>query len=155
VAWTCGEKGALKMGGLVSSEQKAPPRSLIILDPVLDETTPDYLNGNLLYPANYGFEGKQRKERVMVATPEELESAKVPAKMRDYCAHKWIGFEKCKRDAFPFVYRCHHEKHDYEHCQYEDYLIRMKDFERERRLLYRKQRKDAKARKAEAAHADD
>lgn len=56
----------------------------------------------------------------MVATPEELESAKVPLHFRDYCAHKYIELEKCKKHKFPFVYRCHHEKHDYEHCQYEE-----------------------------------
>lgn len=56
----------------------------------------------------------------MVATPEEMESAKVPLHFRDYCAHTYIGLEKCKKDKFPFVYRCHPEKHEHDHCQLEE-----------------------------------
>jgi NADH dehydrogenase (ubiquinone) 1 beta subcomplex subunit 7 len=138
----------------MSSAERAPPPPLIRLDPAIDPTAADFREGTLSHPPNYGYpEGVQRKERVMIATLEEMESAKVPPKFRDYCAHKWIMFEKCKRDKFPFVYRCHHEKHDYDHCQLDDYIIRMKEMERERRLLHRKQRKARKA--AEAAGAEE
>ncbi|ODM91867.1 NADH dehydrogenase [ubiquinone] 1 beta subcomplex subunit 7 [Orchesella cincta] len=132
------------MGGTVSSRPPASP--VIILEKPLSKTTPDWKTGELCADPNYGFEeqGKRRKERVMVATEAEMISAKVPPKLRDFCAHHYINFEKCKKDKFPFVYRCHPEKHNYEHCQYEDYLIRMKDYERERRLLHRKLRKEKK-----------
>lgn len=56
----------------------------------------------------------------MIATAAELESAMVPRRFRDYCAHKFILFEKCKRDKFPFVYRCHPEKHAMEVCQLDE-----------------------------------
>jgi NADH dehydrogenase (ubiquinone) 1 beta subcomplex subunit 7 len=59
----------------------------------------------------------------MKATKAELVSAKVPPHLRDYCAHLFINFKACKRDKFPFVYRCHHERHEYETCEYEEYVI--------------------------------
>lgn len=56
----------------------------------------------------------------MIATDEELKSAKIPLKGRDYCAHKLLTYYGCKRDNFPWVVRCEHEKHDYLNCQYEE-----------------------------------
>ncbi|CAL8143088.1 unnamed protein product [Orchesella dallaii] len=131
------------MGGVASAE-KTPPPSYLVLEKPLSNTTPDYRTGEVTADANYGFDGKKRKERVMVASDAEMQSVKVPQKFRDFCAHHYINFEKCKKDKFPLLYRCHPEKHNLEHCQYEDYLIRMKEYERERRLLHRKQRKEAK-----------
>lgn len=87
-----------------------------------------------------GFES--RKERVMIATVEEMESAKISLEDRDYCAHKLLKYRACRADTFPFVYKCHHEKHDYLTCEYEDYVLRMKEFERERRLLERQKKID-------------
>ncbi|TDG40227.1 hypothetical protein AWZ03_013350 [Drosophila navojoa] len=83
-----------------------------------------------------------RKERVMIATEEEMVSAKLTAKERDYCAHKLLAYRGCRAEKFPFVYQCAHEKHDYLTCEYEDYVLRMKEFERERRLLERQKRLD-------------
>merc|ERR1711915_104195 len=92
----------------------------------------------------YGFpEG--RKERVMLATPEEMESNRIPLDKRDYCAHKAIAHLACRDKNFPFVNKCAHEKHDYLNCQYDDYVLRMKEHERERRLLERARRKARKA----------
>ncbi|XP_017074484.1 NADH dehydrogenase [ubiquinone] 1 beta subcomplex subunit 7 [Drosophila eugracilis] len=85
-----------------------------------------------------GFE--TRKERVMIATQEEMESAKLPLDARDYCAHLAIAYQACRTDTFPFVYKCAHQKHEYLTCEYEDYVLRMKEFERERRLLERQKR---------------
>jgi len=56
----------------------------------------------------------------MKATEAEMVSAKVPLKLRDYCAHLFINYQACKRDKFPYVYRCKHEKHEYEECQYQE-----------------------------------
>ncbi|XP_067640905.1 NADH dehydrogenase [ubiquinone] 1 beta subcomplex subunit 7 [Eurosta solidaginis] len=86
----------------------------------------------------FGFES--RKERVMIATEEEMQSAKLDLADRDYCAHKLLKYRACRADVFPFVYKCHHEKHDYLTCEYEDYVLRMKEFERERRLLERQKK---------------
>lgn len=56
----------------------------------------------------------------MVATEEEMVSAKLPLDARDYCAHKLLKYHACRTDTFPFVYKCHHEKHDYLTCEYEE-----------------------------------
>lgn len=57
---------------------------------------------------------------VMIATREEMESAKIPLADRDYCAHKLINYFACRADVFPWVYKCHHEKHDFLTCEYEE-----------------------------------
>ncbi|KAJ9590190.1 hypothetical protein L9F63_016679 [Diploptera punctata] len=93
----------------------------------------------------YGFPNG-RKERVMIATQAEMESAKLPLEDRDYCAHLLIKYRACRADVAPWLYKCEHEKHEYLTCQYEDYVLRMKEFERERRLLQRKKRIEARSR---------
>jgi len=103
------------------------------------ETSPNFRE-QATFDANYGFENG-RKERVMVATEQEMDAAGLKPEQRDYCAHTLIDFYKCKRDVFPFVSRCGPEKHAFDHCQYEDYVLRMKEYERERRLLERAKRK--------------
>ncbi|PSN34255.1 NADH dehydrogenase [ubiquinone] 1 beta subcomplex subunit 7 [Blattella germanica] len=100
----------------------------------------------------YGF-ANGRKERVMIATEAEMESAKLPLEDRDYCAHLLIKYRACRADKAPWLYQCEHEKHVYLNCEYEDYIIRMKEFERERRLLQRKKRLEAKAKHEEALGA--
>ncbi|CAG0919807.1 unnamed protein product [Notodromas monacha] len=107
-----------------------------ILDP---EYTPNQDEFTRIDP-QYGFlEG--RKPRVMVATVEEMDAAQIAPRNRDYCAHYLIRFKACKKRNFPFVTRCSHEKHDWDYCLYEDFVLRMKEFEREKRLLQRQKRK--------------
>lgn len=86
-----------------------------------------------------------RKERVMKATKEEMVSAKLPLEDRDYCADKLLKYRACRADVFPWLYKCHHEKHEYMTCEFEDYVLRMKEFEREKRLLERQKRLNAAA----------
>uniref|UniRef100_T1H5N3 NADH dehydrogenase [ubiquinone] 1 beta subcomplex subunit 7 n=1 Tax=Megaselia scalaris TaxID=36166 RepID=T1H5N3_MEGSC len=81
-----------------------------------------------------------RKERVMIATEAEMVAAKLPLEDRDYCAHKLLKYRSCRADVFPWLYKCHHEKHEYLTCEYEDYILRMKEYEREKRLLARQAR---------------
>ncbi|XP_068205824.1 NADH dehydrogenase [ubiquinone] 1 beta subcomplex subunit 7 isoform X2 [Palaemon carinicauda] len=83
--------------------------------------------------------------RVMIATKEEMDSAKIPLENRDYCAHILIKHMACRDKVWPLTYKCAHEKHEYLNCQYDDYVLRMKEHERERRLLERAKRKAAKA----------
>ncbi|XP_046833698.1 NADH dehydrogenase [ubiquinone] 1 beta subcomplex subunit 7 [Vespa crabro] len=92
----------------------------------------------------YGFKNG-RKPRVMIATDAEMKAARIPKKLRDYCAHKLLELEDCKKYNFPMMTRCSHQTHAYEQCQYEDYVLRMKEFERERRLLERQKRKQQMA----------
>ncbi|XP_072278425.1 NADH dehydrogenase [ubiquinone] 1 beta subcomplex subunit 7 [Pyxicephalus adspersus] len=102
----------------------------------LGENEPDPLN----IPASP--EGEHFKERVMVATQEQMNLAQLPLAQRDYCAHHLIKYMKCKRDMYPNIFSCKHERHEWEYCQHEDYVQRMKQYERERRLLLRKARKE-------------
>ncbi|XP_065162239.1 NADH dehydrogenase [ubiquinone] 1 beta subcomplex subunit 7-like [Atheta coriaria] len=82
-----------------------------------------------------GFESRGKRQTSV--TPDEYYSAKLEAKERDYCAHRLLEFKACRRDYWPFPVFCEHEKHMYLQCQYEDFVLRMKEYERERRLLQR------------------
>ncbi|GJQ71488.1 putative NADH dehydrogenase ubiquinone [Trypoxylus dichotomus] len=107
------------------------------------DVTPDPLKESQFDP-NLGFENG-RKERVIKATKAELESAKIPLSDRDYCVDYLLKFRVCRKDNFPWVVKCEHEKHAYLHCQHEDFVLRMKDYERERRLLERQKKKEVLA----------
>ncbi len=48
--------------------------------------------------------------------------AKIPAAKRDYCAHLYLEAAKCRRENFPLVYRCAHQKHEYDLCEYDEYF---------------------------------
>merc|ERR1712136_320224 len=74
--------------------------------------------------------------------------AKLPLKYRDYCAHYYITYRKCKRDEGLFD-NCDHGRHDWEQCQYENFVLRMKEYERERRLLQREKQLEEKKCKRE------
>nr|XP_034839728.1 NADH dehydrogenase [ubiquinone] 1 beta subcomplex subunit 7-like [Maniola hyperantus] len=78
-----------------------------------------------------------RGKRKMVAKEEDLISARIPPKYRDYCAHHLLNYQVCRYKHIPFLYKCHHERHAYLECEHGDYVIRMKEFERERRLRER------------------
>ena len=89
--------------------------------------------------------------------------ARIPVNRRDYCAHHLIDLQRCKRENFPFLGKCEHFTHEWNECQNQEYLLinfnawkirliiflnfsviyRMKEFERERRLLQREHRKKA------------
>ncbi|RNA26793.1 NADH dehydrogenase [ubiquinone] 1 beta subcomplex subunit 7 [Brachionus plicatilis] len=87
-----------------------------------------------------GFESG-RQERVRKATDEDLYWAKIPPNRRDYCADHLIEYQRCRKLNYPFLSECEHYKHEWDHCQNEDTISRMKEFERERRLLKRDERK--------------
>lgn len=95
------------------------------------------------YDPNLGF--GERKERVMLASQEQMNQAMLPVEQRDYCAHHLIKLMKCKRDNFPNFLACKHERHDWDYCEHLDYVMRMKEYERERRLNLRKKRIEANA----------
>ncbi|XP_049824084.1 NADH dehydrogenase [ubiquinone] 1 beta subcomplex subunit 7 [Aethina tumida] len=101
------------------------------------EVTPSPLEEPTFDP-NLGFPNG-RKERVMIATEEQMRSAKIPLEARDYCAHLLIKFQACRKDNWPWAVNCEHEKHAYLNCKYDDFVIRMKEYERERRLRVKAQ----------------
>ena len=54
------------------------------------------------------------------ATLAEMESAKIPLENRDYCVDYLLKYLGCRSQTWPLVYKCHHDKHEYLHCQYEE-----------------------------------
>ncbi|KAF9824838.1 hypothetical protein SFRURICE_018037 [Spodoptera frugiperda] len=98
-----------------------------------------YMDDKPTFDPQAGF-NYQRKPREMVAREEDLVSAKIPVKYRDYCAHHLLEYQSCRYKNMPLLYKCAHEKHAYLICEKDDYVIRMKEFERERRLRLREKR---------------
>nr|CAI5868180.1 unnamed protein product [Callosobruchus analis] len=101
------------------------------------EVTPSPLEEPTFDPL-LALRGAEKKE-VMIATEEEMRSAMIPLEDRDYCAHHLLKYRGCRKEYWPWVYKCHHEKHAYLNCKYDDFVIRMKEYERERRLRVREQ----------------
>eukprot|EP00299_Pterocystis_sp_00344_P001517 c11366_g1_i1.p1 GENE.c11366_g1_i1~~c11366_g1_i1.p1 ORF type:complete len:112 (+),score=22.91 c11366_g1_i1:39-338(+) len=66
------------------------------------------------------------EEPVMQATQAEMEAARIPLGWRDYCAHLLIPLNKCRTKELYLPWKCQHEKHVYELCQYEEFLRRYK-----------------------------
>ncbi|NXM24814.1 NDUB7 dehydrogenase, partial [Oxyruncus cristatus] len=101
------------------------------------ETEPDPLQMPT-FPAEMGL--PQRRPRVMVASASQLAQGRVPLEQRDFCAHHLLRLLRCHRDNFPLPWGCHELRHHWDSCEHEDYVMRMKEFERERRLLQRQKR---------------
>mmetsp|Transcript_3942 Transcript_3942/g.6172 ORF Transcript_3942/g.6172 Transcript_3942/m.6172 type:complete len:104 (+) Transcript_3942:131-442(+) len=55
---------------------------------------------------------------------ETMKENHVPLHLRDFCAHDLIPLNECRRKEGPWPWTCHHEKHAYEVCQYEQYMYR-------------------------------
>jgi NADH dehydrogenase (ubiquinone) 1 beta subcomplex subunit 7 len=56
----------------------------------------------------------------MVATEEEMQSAKLDLEDRDYCAHLLLKYRACRADKAPWYWWCAHEKHEFLPCEYEE-----------------------------------
>jgi len=56
---------------------------------------------------------------------EELRKNKVFVGDRDYCAHLLIPLNKCRRKNLYLPWRCEHERHAYEKCEYKEYKRRV------------------------------
>lgn len=59
----------------------------------------------------------------MSVPEEDLIAAKVPPNLRDYCAHKYLDYQRCYQKEFPFVTRCHDEIHHYLQCEYDEWVF--------------------------------
>lgn len=56
----------------------------------------------------------------MIATKEEMVSAGLPLKDRDYCAHILLEYRGCRKRVGPLYYRCAHERHEFLRCEFEE-----------------------------------
>lgn len=88
----------------------------------------------------FGFEETGRKERKIDVSEAEMDSALIPSDRRDFCVKEVMEWQACMHYNFPKHLKCQHELHAYGNCQYQDYIIRMKEYERERRLMARAKR---------------
>ena len=50
---------------------------------------------------------------------------RAPAPSRDYCAHLLIPLNECRHRNYYLPWKCEHERHDYETCEYKEYMRRM------------------------------
>ncbi|XP_061165969.1 NADH dehydrogenase [ubiquinone] 1 beta subcomplex subunit 7-like [Saccostrea echinata] len=102
------------------------------------ELRPDWRKEPSFDP-NIGFPNG-RKIRDPKVSPEELDAYNIPMKRRDYCAYQFIKFLQCQRSYnYPYT-PCDPVFQDFEACEHEDFVLRMKEYERERRLMVREQR---------------
>ncbi|EIE24772.1 hypothetical protein COCSUDRAFT_53064 [Coccomyxa subellipsoidea C-169] len=61
----------------------------------------------------------------MVASQADLQNAKIDIGYRDFCAHLLIPLNACRRKNFYLPWRCEHERHAYEKCEYREYQRRV------------------------------
>ena len=78
----------------------------------------------------------------MIATQAEMDSVNMHPKNRDYCAHKYIELKACLKNTMPFYWNCWGKRHEYSDCLFDDLVLRMKEWERERRLNERAKKKE-------------
>ncbi|CEH15559.1 nadh-ubiquinone oxidoreductase b18 [Ceraceosorus bombacis] len=60
------------------------------------------------------------------ASHEEASKAHLPIQWRDQCGGLLISLNKCRRKESYLPWKCEHEKHTYEACQYDDFIRRQK-----------------------------
>ncbi len=59
------------------------------------------------------------------ALQEDLMKNRVSLEWRDFCSGLLIPLNKCRRDSLFLPWKCEHERHEYEKCQYFQYKSRL------------------------------
>ncbi|KAK9814839.1 hypothetical protein WJX72_012445 [[Myrmecia] bisecta] len=68
----------------------------------------------------------------MIATQEEMRNARLDLPSRDFCAHLLIPLNECRRKELYLPWKCQHERHAYEKCEYFEYKRRVQKIAMER-----------------------
>lgn len=55
----------------------------------------------------------------MGATTEEMNLGGLTRVERDFCAHSFMKYLKCRRDWFPETFRCHEERAKHSACKHD------------------------------------
>merc|ERR1712141_561579 len=108
------------------------------------DTTP-LTNSEATFDPQLGWEGQRKEREPAKWTEEEMEAMRIPPWKRDYCAHLIAPLKKCLNQNHPAFGRCLPEKEDYQHCQQNEQLLRIKEWERERRLRLRQKALEVQA----------
>ena len=61
----------------------------------------------------------------MQATQKQLSDAKIDLAYRDFCAHLLIPLNECRKRSYFLPWKCEHERHVYEKCQYKECVERV------------------------------
>lgn len=69
--------------------------------------------------------GRQVYENLLLLQ-EDLQNAKIPLGYRDFCAHLLVPLNACRRKELYLPWKCEHERHAYEKCEYLEYKRRLK-----------------------------
>ena len=56
----------------------------------------------------------------MQATQKQLSEAEIDLAYRDFCAHLLIPLNECRKRSYFLPWKCEHERHVYEKCQYKE-----------------------------------
>lgn len=66
----------------------------------------------------------QEEEREAPISREAMRDAALPLHSRDYCAHLLAPLNKCREETYYLPWKCSHERHEYERCEYVELLRR-------------------------------
>merc|ERR1711934_586764 len=98
-----------------------------------------------------GFEGQRKLREPPKTTLEEMKALKINVMDRHYCVDELADYVKCYHKHSPFLsYNCSHQRHHFHECEYNSYILRMKEYEREWRLNKRAERVAKQKAKMEA-----
>ena len=70
---------------------------------------------------------QSRLAEMRLLLQEELQNAKISLGYRDFCAHLLIPLNACRRKELYLPWKCEHERHSYEKCEYLEYKRRLKN----------------------------
>ncbi|KAH8852550.1 NADH dehydrogenase [ubiquinone] 1 beta subcomplex subunit 7 [Schistosoma japonicum] len=98
---------------------------------------PDIFRGPIFNPLDGFPEGRKRRQSIL--TEDEMIAAGLRSHERDYCAHILIAFKKCQKEYIIPALFCSDIKHQYSDCKRDDFVLRMKEYERERRLMRKRE----------------
>jgi len=55
-----------------------------------------------------------------------MKAARLPIEARSACAHMLIPLNKCRQETSWLPFKCGHERHEYERCEYVEWLKNVK-----------------------------
>ncbi|KAH8852552.1 NADH dehydrogenase [ubiquinone] 1 beta subcomplex subunit 7 [Schistosoma japonicum] len=93
-------------------------------------------------PLDINQQKRARKRQIAFIfqlTEDEMIAAGLRSHERDYCAHILIAFKKCQKEYIIPALFCSDIKHQYSDCKRDDFVLRMKEYERERRLMRKRE----------------